>query len=351
MLVFAQFIFTPKFYAQNIAINEMGSLPDTSAMLDVSSTTKGFLTPRMTTTQQNSIPSPANGLLIYSITDNVFKVNTGTTTSPVWTPLLFSGSSITSINGLTTGTQTFATGNAGTNFNIASTGSTHTLNIPDASTTARGLVTTDAQVFAGDKTFNGSITATNLATGSATDEIVTATAAGVLKKRTVASFVSGSAWATEGNNAINSGNQFLGSINNASVRFRTYNIERMVIDSVGNVGVGVTSPRSRLQINGAIATAIATTTDNNVILTDAHSTFLMSMSGSSNRNIYLPSAINITGRIYTIKRVGAGIGSLTLYANGTQKIDENNTYTNLTVKWKYVTLQSDGSNWVIIANN
>ena len=42
----------------------------TSAMLQVNSTTKGFLPPRMTTTQKNAIASPAEGLMIY---DTVLK--------------------------------------------------------------------------------------------------------------------------------------------------------------------------------------------------------------------------------------------------------------------------------------
>lgn len=73
--------------AQNIAINTDGSLPDASAMLDISSTGKGFLAPRMTTTQQNAILLPAKGLLIFNITNNIFKVNTGTATSPFWSTL------------------------------------------------------------------------------------------------------------------------------------------------------------------------------------------------------------------------------------------------------------------------
>jgi uncharacterized protein (TIGR02145 family) len=39
--------------------------PASSAKLDVSSTTQGFLTPRMTTAQRTAIVSPANGLLVY----------------------------------------------------------------------------------------------------------------------------------------------------------------------------------------------------------------------------------------------------------------------------------------------
>jgi len=42
--------------------------PDVSSILDVSSTTKGFLPPRMTTTQRDAITLPANGLLIFNTT-------------------------------------------------------------------------------------------------------------------------------------------------------------------------------------------------------------------------------------------------------------------------------------------
>jgi len=61
---------------------------------------------------------------------------------------------ITSLNGLTTATQTFQTGTTGTDVAFSSAAGVHTLDIPTASTTARGLVSTAAQTFAGRKTFS-----------------------------------------------------------------------------------------------------------------------------------------------------------------------------------------------------
>jgi len=53
------------FAQTGVAINKTGNDPDTSAMLDVSSTEKGLLIPRMTEAQRTAIVSPATGLLVY----------------------------------------------------------------------------------------------------------------------------------------------------------------------------------------------------------------------------------------------------------------------------------------------
>jgi len=53
-------------YAQTgVAINTTGADPDISAMLDVSSTEKGLLIPRMSEAQRTAIVLPAKGLLVY----------------------------------------------------------------------------------------------------------------------------------------------------------------------------------------------------------------------------------------------------------------------------------------------
>ena len=55
--------------AQSVGINADGSAANTSAMLDVKSTTKGFLPPRMTEVQRDQIPFVV-GLMIYNTTTN-----------------------------------------------------------------------------------------------------------------------------------------------------------------------------------------------------------------------------------------------------------------------------------------
>jgi len=51
--------------AQNASLNNTGALPDASAMLDISSNSKGLLIPRMLQNERNAIASPATGLMVY----------------------------------------------------------------------------------------------------------------------------------------------------------------------------------------------------------------------------------------------------------------------------------------------
>lgn len=58
-------------FAQNVAINADASLPNNSAMLDVKSTSKGMLIPRVAltgTADITTVPSPATSLMVYNTT-------------------------------------------------------------------------------------------------------------------------------------------------------------------------------------------------------------------------------------------------------------------------------------------
>jgi hypothetical protein len=60
----------------NVIIGGAGSNNNDSAILNIVSTTKGFLPPRMTTTQKNAIATPAAGLVVYDTTLNKLCVYT-----------------------------------------------------------------------------------------------------------------------------------------------------------------------------------------------------------------------------------------------------------------------------------
>ena len=60
-----------------ILTGSTGTAAAGSSVLDMRSTTQGFLPPRMTTAQKNAIPSPATGLVLYDTTLNKLCVFTG----------------------------------------------------------------------------------------------------------------------------------------------------------------------------------------------------------------------------------------------------------------------------------
>ncbi|AEW00551.1 hypothetical protein A4D02_24785 [Niastella koreensis] len=100
-------------FGQGVAISAATAVPDASAMLDVQSSSKGVLVPRMTIAQRNAIASPATGLLIFQ-SDNTpgFYYNSGTPASPVWTALTTSGWNLTGNSGITAGNFIGTTDNA-----------------------------------------------------------------------------------------------------------------------------------------------------------------------------------------------------------------------------------------------
>lgn len=77
---------------QNVGINATGALPNTSAMLDVSSTNKGVLYPNINLTSNTdavTIPTPATGLMVWNTNAALpcgvgYYYNAGTSATPAW---------------------------------------------------------------------------------------------------------------------------------------------------------------------------------------------------------------------------------------------------------------------------
>ena len=84
VLLFLFNCFLKEIFSQ-ISISLTGDVPHNSAILELTSTEKGLLIPRMTENQRNSIISPANSLLIYQTDgDPGYYYNAGTESSPNW---------------------------------------------------------------------------------------------------------------------------------------------------------------------------------------------------------------------------------------------------------------------------
>ncbi len=75
-------------FAQGVGINNPA--PDPSALLDLTSTDRGLLVPRLTTVQRDDIPVPALSLLIYNTSNTRFEYYNGS----AWVPLVVSGGTL-----------------------------------------------------------------------------------------------------------------------------------------------------------------------------------------------------------------------------------------------------------------
>lgn len=73
---------SPNFGSQNVVTTGAGGFgtatPAASAQLEVASTSKGFLPPRLTTAERDAISTPAAGLVLYNSTTNKLQVRTNT---------------------------------------------------------------------------------------------------------------------------------------------------------------------------------------------------------------------------------------------------------------------------------
>lgn len=82
---------------QSMGISNTSITPDASSILELRTTSKGFLAPRMTTAQRDAITSPATGLVIYNTTTNQFNFYNGT----IWTTIVSGSSGVYSVTGTT----------------------------------------------------------------------------------------------------------------------------------------------------------------------------------------------------------------------------------------------------------
>ncbi|AZZ36298.1 hypothetical protein CIK05_05670 [Bdellovibrio sp. qaytius] len=168
-----------------------------------------------------------------------------------WVAFGVSGAGIMALNGLASGSQTFALGTAGLTANVSSTGTVHTFNIPLAATSGAtaGLVTnTDYNYFT-----NSIISSTASFTAVATSF----TAVTTNQATNAASFASVASNLNTVSSTVNSVSASISSLSNtvaasfAAVSNQWITSGTTLNYNSGNVGIGTTNPSYKLAVSGS----------------------------------------------------------------------------------------------------
>lgn len=128
----------------------------------------------------------------------------------------------------------------------------------------------------------------------------------------------------------------------------TSNTVRLIVKSSGNIGVATISPHSSLHIGGSVAVAFVAKT-----AAYAVSALDNTVTGDTTAGAFsltLPTAVGIAGRLYRFKKTDSSGNVLTIATTSSQTIDGAASY-SLAVQYKYVVVESDGANWLVVGNN
>ncbi len=260
LLLYCCLHFEMAFAQNNVGIGT--SSPDQSAILDLSSPDKGLLVPRLTTSQRLAIMNPANSLLVFDTNVGCFyywnQVNVQ------WINLCLAGptgntgtTGITGTAGPTgaTGTigNTGATGNIGLTGVTGQTGDTGPTGAvgptgATGSTGATGPLGASSGDLAGNypaPTVVGIQGRPISATPPATNDLLIWNGGAWIPDNGNSLF-----WKTTGNSGTNPPTNFIGTTDAIDWIIKTNAIERMRVSSTGNVGIGLPTPISILDIKG-----------------------------------------------------------------------------------------------------
>ncbi len=164
-------LFLVSFYSegQGVGINTNGVTPDPSAVLDVKSSNKGLLVPRMSTAQMNAIAGPAQSLIIFNTTTNCFEIYLGS-----WYPLSCVCNGVPATPGtITPSNPSPAIGASGITYTIAAVPGATTYNwkVPPGATITSGQGTTSITVTWGNNPGTITVNASNSCGTSGTQSI------------------------------------------------------------------------------------------------------------------------------------------------------------------------------------
>jgi hypothetical protein len=282
------------------------------------------------------------------------------------------GAGITLLNGLTGSTQTFATGNSGTNFNISSSGTTHTFNLPDAGGSKRGALTSadwirfdgkqDAITLtttgsSGSATFTSSTlnipTYTLSGLGGITRASLSATApvsynssTGVFSMAAATGSVNGyltsTDWTTFNNKQSTITLTTTGSSGAATFTSSTLNIPNYTLSGLGGIGLSSLSASSPLSYNsgtGAFSIQVSTSAQNGYLSSTDWNTFNRKLDSIS---LTATSPLTYTSSTKTLSTSVTASRLLGRYTNSTGAAQEIKLGTGLTLSNDTLSASSSG---------
>lgn len=303
------FFVAEKVTSQNTGISDIAHIPDSSAVLDIYSTSKGILIPRMSEAQRLAIANPSSGLLTYQINGIPgFYYYNGTTWTIINTTSQWdaNGNDIYYANGgVCIGTATLNSTNP--EKLLIDAGNTSSVN----AIVAKGSIDSYLQLNIQNKSAGTNASSDIVATannGSETSNFVDLGING-------GSYNAGIMGASNDAYLYNIGQNFLIGAGSASKSLvlmtggtnQTLN-ERMRIDGNGKVGIGTSTPLYLLDVNGAVRIGKPNATNGSLLFSNASNTNTVTINSgvtSSSYTLTLPSNQAIGSSVLTNN--GSGI--------------------------------------------
>jgi hypothetical protein len=152
------------------------------------------------------------------------------------------------------------------------------------------------------------------------------------------------AWSKEGDASTSPGTDFIGTTDAQDLVFKTTNTEKLRVTTTGNLGVGITAPTAKMEIDGALALKAnntSVTTDNQVVTIGNRSFIKFSSDATpTNRTITISNGI-AEGQVLLISVTATATNGVELLDTGNVNLAATATLNNgdtLQLLW-------DGASW------
>jgi hypothetical protein len=367
--------------AQNVGINTDGATPDASAMLDINSTNKGLLIPRVALTATNvagPVTSPTTSLLVYNTATDGAAPDNVVPGYYYWNGIMWTT--------FGSGSGWSLTGNAGTDPDVNFIGTTDDADLVFQTNGGEvmrlssgggveingGLSFTAplTALYAVDSTNNYlEVNVQNLHNGPLASSDIVATANNGSSGSVYVDLGINSAGYSNGNSNILNGPNvaylyahgrdfkigngtpakdliFFTNPTGGTLGTNTANgEERMRISQNGNVGIGTVSPNSTLSVGGSLTMPLRT---GNTAYTITATDHVVIHTGSSARTWTLPAASTCSGRIYILVNNGTGSADITLTQSVRTSGSVTTTTLPITAGSNTFQIVSDGASWIKI---